>query len=92
METVFALHVVDDDSLHGRAVAEGMGLEDKADLLYWLAEQARESGRWPQCGCASRSSCCLDHPTGLPRAPERRRLETEARALGHRHTWAQAWL
>ena len=109
METLFGLEVVDDDSLHGRAVAEGMGLEDEGDLFCWLAEQARETGRWPRCDCASRGRCCLDHRvvrsaagglalqeldhrTGLPRAPERRRLETEARAWGHRHRWAQAWL
>ena len=61
MDTLFGLEVVDDDSLHGRAVAEGMGLEDEGDLFCWLAEQARETGSWPQCGCARRASCCLEH-------------------------------
>ena len=101
METLFGLEVVEDDSLHDRAVAEGMGLEDEGDLFCWLAERARDNGRWPQCGCANRCSCCLDHRvirssagalalqeidhrTGEPRDPECRRLETEARARGHR--------
>ena len=109
MDSLFGLEVVDDDSLHDRAVAEGMGLEDEADLFCWLAERARDTGSWPRCGCARRGSCCLDHRvvrssagglalqeldhrTGAPRAPERRRLEREARAWGNRHTWAQAWL
>ena len=61
METLFGLEVVDDDSLHGRAVAEGMGLEDEGDLFCWLAEGARETGCWPRCGCARRGSCCPGH-------------------------------
>ena len=61
METLFGLEVVDDDSLHGRAVAEGMGLEDEGDLFCWLAERAGGTRRWPQCGCASRGSCCPGH-------------------------------
>ena len=61
METLFGLEVVDGDSLHGRAVAEGMGLEDEGDLFCWLAERARETGSWPRCGCASRASCCPGH-------------------------------
>ncbi len=109
METLFGLEVVEDDGLHGRAVAEGMGLEDEGDLFRWLAEQARETGCWPRCRCATRGLCCvdhrvvrssagalalqeIDHRTGAPRDPERRRLEREARAWGHRHSWAQAWL
>ena len=109
MDTLFGLEVVDDDSLHDRAVAEGMGLDDEDDLFGWLAEQARETGCWPRCGCERRGSCCpdhrvvrssagglalqeLDHRTGRPRAPERRRLEREARVWGRRHTLAQAWL
>ena len=109
MEKLHGLDVVVDDDLHDRAVAEGMGLEDEADLFCWLAEQARDSGRWPRCGCARQGACCLDHRvvrssagglalqeidhrTGQPRDPERRRLEREARAWGHRHNQAQAWL
>ena len=61
MDTLFGLEVVDDDSLHDRAVAEGMGLEDEGDLFCWLAEGARETGCWPRCGCARRGSCCPGH-------------------------------
>ena len=61
METLFGLDVVVDDDLHARAVAEGQGLEDEGDLFCWLAEQARESGCWPHCGCERRGLCCLDH-------------------------------
>ena len=109
METLFGLEVVEDDTLHGRAVAEGMGLENEEDLYGWLAAQSRETGCWPQCGCERRGLCCvdhrvvrssagglalqeIDHRTGRPRDPERRRLELEARVWGHRHNWAQTWL
>ena len=109
METLFGLEIVDDDSLHDRAVGEGMGRNNEDDLLEWLAEAAMEPGSWPNCGCARRCSYCpryrvvrsssgglalqeLDHRTGEPRAPERRRLEREARAWGRRHSRAQAWL
>ena len=108
MDTLFGLEVVDDDSLHGRAVAEGMGLEDEGDLFCWLAEQARETGscalrlRTPRLVLSrpprgpilhGRSRPAeLDTATGRPARPERRRLEREARAWGLRHTWAQAWL
>ena len=109
METLFGLDVVVDDDLHARSVAEGMGLEGESDLFCWLAEQARETGSWPRCGCECRGLCCLDHRvvrssagglavqeidhrTGLPRPPEQRRLEQEARSWGYQHTWAQAWL
>ena len=100
METIFGLEVVVDDDLHDRAVA--------GELYCWLAEQARDSGCWPRCGCERRGTCCLDdrvvksstgglalqeidRRTGLPRAPEQRRLDMEAKIRGRRHTMAQAW-
>ena len=91
MQTLFGLDVVVDDDLHARAAAEGTGLEDEDDLFCWLAEQARETAVGRSCGCERRGLCCLDHRTGLPRPPEQRRLEREARSWGYQHTWAQTW-
>ena len=61
MENRFGLQIVEDDDLQGRAVAEGYRIEDEGDLYGWLADQARDSGAWPRCGCERRGLCCVEH-------------------------------
>ncbi len=61
MTKLYGLEVVEDDALHRRAVAEGYALKDEGDLYEWLADQARDTGAWPVCGCESRGLCCVAH-------------------------------
>ena len=61
MEKLFGMDVVEDDDLHDRAVEEGYRIIDEDDLYAWLADQDRDIGAWPRCGCDRRGLCCVQH-------------------------------